>query len=232
MLLQTWLKCVIQASEPWISLDIDRGELWFSKILVSLSNAKFGIICLTPENKDQPWILFEAGAIAKGVSDNRVCTLLIDLKPTDVENPLAQFNHTLAYEKESMWELIKTINKELKDKSLPGQTLATVFETYWPQFTQQYKEIVKTESPKLNKRSSDDLMTEILSTIRGIDKQLRQVEQENQCIREGFKREKLNEYKRQIQLMDFEEEEERRMLEQLQEELTPLSDDCMEYPYN
>jgi hypothetical protein len=32
-LMSDWLKCVIQASQPWISTrDIDRGAIWFSGI--------------------------------------------------------------------------------------------------------------------------------------------------------------------------------------------------------
>lgn len=61
-LLSSWLCCVIQATRPWISSkDIDRGSLWFSEINDQLKDTSVGIICLTKENKDRPWILFEAG---------------------------------------------------------------------------------------------------------------------------------------------------------------------------
>src|ERR1043165_153842 len=88
--LRDWIKCVLQATRPWISTrDIDRGSLWFSEINDQLKDTSVGIICLTQENKNRPWILFEAGALAKGLSSNRVCTLLIDLKSADLEDPLA-----------------------------------------------------------------------------------------------------------------------------------------------
>ncbi|WP_417071157.1 hypothetical protein [Niveibacterium terrae] len=79
-LLSDWLCCVIQASRPWISTrDLDRGSLWFGEINDQLKDTTVGIICLTQENKTRPWILFEAGALAKGLSTSRVCTLLVDL---------------------------------------------------------------------------------------------------------------------------------------------------------
>lgn len=79
-LLSDWLSCVIQALQPWVSdRDLDRGSLWFGEINDQLKDTTVGIICLTQENKDRPWILFEAGALAKGLSTARVCTLLIDL---------------------------------------------------------------------------------------------------------------------------------------------------------
>ena len=94
-LLRDWIKCVLQATQPWISArDIDRGAIWFSEIGNQLQDCTVGIICITQENKNKPWILFEAGALAKGLTSSRVCTLLVDLTPADLQNPLAQFNHT------------------------------------------------------------------------------------------------------------------------------------------
>ena len=59
-LLDEWLRCVLQAIRPWISTkDIDRGSLWFSEIQDQLQDVTTGIICLTQENKEKPWILFE-----------------------------------------------------------------------------------------------------------------------------------------------------------------------------
>ena len=134
-LFKDWIQCVIQAAKPWISShDIERGALWYTEISKTLADSQFGILCLTPENKTEPWILFEAGALAKGIEENRVCTLLIDLRNTDIDNPLAQFNHTIACDKESMWELVQTINNALLENKLQEKVLKSVFETYWEQF--------------------------------------------------------------------------------------------------
>lgn len=101
-LLDEWLQCTIQTCQPWLSSrSIDRGALWFSEITAELADTTVGIICLTSENKESPWILFESGALAKGLNSSRVCTFLIDLEPADLGNPLAQFNHTV-YTKSSL----------------------------------------------------------------------------------------------------------------------------------
>jgi len=94
-LLSDWIKCVLQATRPWISTrDIDRGALWFSEISDQLKDTTVGIVCLTQENKNRPWILFEAGPLAKGLSSNRVCTFLVDLKTADLEDPpLSSITH-------------------------------------------------------------------------------------------------------------------------------------------
>lgn len=109
-LLHNWIQCVIQAVEPWVSShDIDRGAVWFSQISNELGTSTQGIICLTRDNKDKPWILFEAGALAKGLTSSRVYTLLIDLKPENIKDPLAQFNHTLPT-KDDLYKLVLSIN--------------------------------------------------------------------------------------------------------------------------
>lgn len=172
-LFKDWIQCVIQAAKPWISShDIELGALWYTEISKTLADSQFGILCLTPENKTEPWILFEAGALAKGIEENRVCTLLIDLRNTDIDNPLAQFNHTIACDKESMWELVQTINNALLENKLQEKVLKSVFETYWEQFLEKYKDISQRFKPEehVKKRSNEELLSEILTTVRAIDR--------------------------------------------------------------
>lgn len=184
-LLDEWIQCVIQAIDPWMSSkDIDRGSLWFSEITDQLQNTSIGIICLTQDNKNKPWILFEAGALAKGLNSSRVCTFLIDLEPTDVGNPLAQFNHTNAQE-QSMWALVLTLNKSLKERALKEKVLEEVFATYWPKFEAKFKEIISnTPSTAVEEqRSENDILIEILSATRTLDKRIRLIEDDRHSPR-------------------------------------------------
>lgn len=177
-LLDDWIQCVIQAVNPWMSSkDIDRGALWFTEITDQLANTSIGIVCLTKENRNKPWILFESGALAKGLTSNRVCTFLIDLTPTDLENPLAQFNHTFP-DRDSVWELVRTINLSLKENALKESVLLKVFETYWPQFENDYNLIISTtpETEIVTKRKDNDIMLDVLSTVRLLDKRIRNIE--------------------------------------------------------
>ena len=180
-ILNDWIKCTLQASQPWISSkDIDKGSLWFNEISDQLKDTKVGIVCLTKQNKDNPWILFESGALAKGLSANRVCTFLIDLIPADLSNPLAQFNHTLP-DKDGMKGLLTTINAELGEKTLEDRILDQVFETYWPQFQEKFMKALA--NAPINEelepsRSQDDILKEILYTTRTLDKRIRYLERD------------------------------------------------------
>jgi hypothetical protein len=201
-LLDQWLQCVLQAVNPWMSSkDIDRGSLWFSEITDQLKDTTIGIICLTKSNKDKPWILFEAGALAKGLSSSRVCTLLIDLVPTDIQDPLAQFNHTLPV-KDGIWQLTRTLNSALLDKGLKEKILEQVFETYWPQFIEQFDGIIaKTDglSAEPEKRPNEEILIELLSATRNIDKRIRYIENQNRHdIRSDIRGDNRNEFRNDI----------------------------------
>lgn len=177
-LLSDWLSCVIQALQPWVSdRDLDRGSLWFGEINDQLKDTTVGIICLTQENKDRPWILFEAGALAKGLSTARVCTLLIDLEPKDIQDPLAQFNHTFPT-RDSIFSLVRTLNGTLGSASLDTRILEQVFDTYWSQFEDKFKAIVATsESASPTKpRPEADVLGEILLNTRMLNSRLRALE--------------------------------------------------------
>ena len=177
-LLEWWLQCVVQSIEPWLSTkDIDSGALWFDEIGNQLANTTVGIICLTKENREKPWILFEAGALAKGLSSSRISPLLIDLDATDVSNPLSQFNHTKP-EKDSMFKLVVTINRNLIEGKLEDKILHKVFETYWPQFEDEFKKIVSlTPETKIEPRQNEkEKISEILEVVRMLDRRIRNLE--------------------------------------------------------
>jgi hypothetical protein len=177
--LSEWIKCALQAARPWISAqNIDRGALWFNEIQTQLQNTSVGIVCLTQDNKVKPWILFESGALAKGLSASRVCTFLVDLSPADIENPLAQFNHTLP-NSDSMWELLRTLNACLSaEQTLPENVLEKVFDTYWPQFERDFADALEKTpaAPPTPPRSDTDLLTEILEHTRSLSARVNEVE--------------------------------------------------------
>lgn len=178
-LLEVWIKCVIQAAQPWISSKgIERGALWFTEINDQLKDTAVGVVCLTQENKSAPWILFETGALAKGLSSSRVCTLLVDVEPADLQPPLAQFNHTFPT-KESMKSLVTTLNNGVEANRLDPIILDRIFETYWPQFEQGFAKIIQ-ENPVntvVEPREEKDMLSEILSTMRGMANRVRDLEE-------------------------------------------------------
>lgn len=171
-LLNEWIPNVIQSAEPWFSPDdIAKGDIWFTNINDALGATTVGIICLTKENLNAPWILFEAGALSKGLTKNRVCTFLVDLEPKDLKPPLSQFNATRTA-KENVAKLVTAINGMDKEKALPDDRIKKAFDQWWPSFEKGLMSIF-TDVP-LNEikitRTLDDITDEILETVRSIQK--------------------------------------------------------------
>lgn len=174
-LLKTWLKCVIQSVQPWMSSqDISRGELWYNAINTQIANISTGIICLTEENKEKPWILFESGALAKGISTNHIITFLVDLKSDDLLlSPLSAFNHTTP-DKDGVLKMVLTINN-LLTLPLEDPILGHVFEMFWPTFENQFQEIIaNTKNENLAKSKTpasenSDLLKSLLVTVRSLE---------------------------------------------------------------
>ena len=62
-----FVRRVVPGTEPWVSESgIDKGARFMSEIRENLRQSLAGIVCLTPENLTEPWILYEAGALDQG----------------------------------------------------------------------------------------------------------------------------------------------------------------------
>lgn len=166
--LSNWLEQVLQAAEPWISTGIEKGRRFSDEISDKLKESKVAIICLTNDNLDSKWIHFEAGAIAK-TDDAHVCTLLYEIKPSDVEQPLSQFQAT-KFEKNDILNLAKTINSKIGNsggKSLKEKNLESVFETFWPQLEDKLKKIpLASKTAPGSSRTDRELLEESLQILR------------------------------------------------------------------
>lgn len=165
LVLRDWLPKVINALKPWLSAsDIEKGTRWAAEVTEKLSLSTVGIICLTPENLHEDWILFEAGALSK-LKNAYVCTFLLGLASTEVEFPLAQFQSTGATKNEA-FELMRTLNNRLGGESLPDAHLAEAFEVWWPRLEDKLADISRRITATAGRRSDRDLIEEILKLVR------------------------------------------------------------------
>lgn len=164
--LKKWIPCIIQSIDVFFSPeDIEKGENWDTKISQVLSDCKYGIICLTPQNVSAPWINFEAGAIAKSL-DSRVSCLMVNIKPSDIRGPLSRYQAT-KLDKKDMFQLISEINKAT-DQALDPQRLTNAFNAMWTQLEQEISSVLKTYSVPQEESSENDPSEEMLQLLRKI----------------------------------------------------------------
>lgn len=162
------LPYILQYLDPWLSQsDIDAGDRWATEVAKELEVATFGVTCLTAENVASPWILFEAGALAKSMQDGRVVPLLLDLKVSDVTGPLAQFQAKKA-EKAGLLDVVQAINK-VAPNPVPDGRLKPLFEALWPDFEKAISDIPKTPTATARARPQGEILEELVDSVRSLD---------------------------------------------------------------
>jgi len=125
-----WLPLVLPFVTPWVSSeDIPKGARWPVELGRELDAARFGIICLVPENLSELWVIFEAGAMSRSIDAARVAPFLVEVDIQDVPGPLAQFQCT-AFGKEDVRKLLRSIN-QTSDTPIHPNDLDQAFERRW-----------------------------------------------------------------------------------------------------
>jgi hypothetical protein len=167
--LRDWLPYVVPQCDPWVSdVDIAAGKRWGHELANELIDTKYGIICITKDNQLKPWIMFEAGALAKTLQDTPVCPYLIDLKSTEwLPSPLTQFQAKQA-NKEDTFALVSGINTALKDGNVLESRLQVTFEKFWPDLESTLNNLPSDLTPVQPSRSVEDMTEEILLLVRQI----------------------------------------------------------------
>ncbi|HEX7903188.1 MAG TPA: TIR domain-containing protein [Chitinophagaceae bacterium] len=171
-ILKKWLPVLINSVKPYCSTeDIAKGSRWFTEILNELSDTEIGIICLTNENVNSPWLMFEAGALSVNVEKSKVCPICFNIDPINIKGPLANFQAT-KFSKEDFKRLILTINKELGKLSIDISIVEKAVEGLWVQIESEINNILKSYPVDLklesdrNERSEKDLLLELLERTR------------------------------------------------------------------
>lgn len=179
MVFRNWLPKVLQSVEPYVSSeDIDKGTRWSIDVATELESSAYGILCVTKSNQSAPWLNFEAGALSKSLKGSRVSPFLIDLKKSEIQGPLQQFQLT-SQDKDDIKKLIFSIRSVDVDCKLSERDLDDVFEMWWPQLIAALtdvlvadpKGVATTESGKPKIHESElahqgDILEEILQLSR------------------------------------------------------------------
>lgn len=163
-----WLPGVLQFVKPYFTPnDIEKGTRWSTDIASELETSNAGIICLTKDNLNKPWILFEAGALSKNFGKANVCTILFNLDSADFSGPLTSFQAT-KFEKSDFKKLLTTINNTGGESKLDAAVLNDVFEMWWPKLELKVNEILNNHVVNDDSavRSEREILEEVLELTR------------------------------------------------------------------
>ncbi|MEX0964514.1 MAG: TIR domain-containing protein [Pseudohongiellaceae bacterium] len=178
--LRDWLPSVIQSIEPYVSSeDIDKGARWSTDIASELADSSYGILCVTKENLHAPWLTFEAGALSKTMDKSFVSPFLFDIKRSEVNGPILQFQSTI-FEKEDVKKLLLSLNKADNGEQLTSERLEKALGVWYPDLESRLKKLmdIQPKSNEADENQQQDLMSnqileEILDLSRVNQKLLR-----------------------------------------------------------
>lgn len=166
--IKKWLPSVLQFVKPYFTPDdIEKGARWESNIAQELSSSNIGIICLTKDNINRPWILFEAGALSKNLEKSNVCTILFNVDSSEITGPLTCFQAT-KFDEADFKKLIKTINNTGGESKLEPAVLDEVFNMWWPRLKERIEQIIREykDEPHTEDRTEREILEEVLDLTR------------------------------------------------------------------
>jgi hypothetical protein len=203
LVFRDWLPSVIQEIVPYVSSeDIDKGARWSTDIAKELADSTFGILCVTRDNINAPWLTFEAGALSKTMDKSFVSPFLFDIKRSEVDGPILQFQSTI-FEKDDLKKLVKTLNKACEKDGLASDRLEKAFEVWYPTLASELNKLidiqpnpVEEESTELHSPHTQEILEEILELSRNNQKLIRNsdgtlggnLEEISQMLRSLFER--------------------------------------------
>ncbi len=120
---EAWAKLlpeIIKGVQPILSTEFQKGKEWSKQLRQDLGEARTGIVFLTPENVDAPWIHFEAGALAMAVGnrDRDVYTYVYGFDPGRLAGPLSAYHSTVATKEDTqrlVTDLCTALGRERPD---------------------------------------------------------------------------------------------------------------------
>lgn len=179
LVFREWLPSVIQSLEPYVSSeDIDKGARWSSDIAKELENSSFGILCVTKENLNAPWLSFEAGALSKTMDKSFVTPFLFDIKRSEVNGPILQFQSTV-FDKEDIKKLLQTLNRACGESGITEAMLEKAFEVWYPALEKELKnlhdvlDVIEDDKSAEAEEAHSAIIEEILELSRDNQKLLR-----------------------------------------------------------
>ncbi|MDB2438984.1 toll/interleukin-1 receptor domain-containing protein [Hellea sp.] len=152
-LFSDWIPCVLQQVDIFMSTNaIDAGDRWNDVISAALDDIDFGLLFVTDDNKEKPWLLFEAGALAKNVSRSKVIPILIDAKEIDLsKSPLFGFQYS-EMTKDGIFGVMRSIYNSLPEPIIDRDTLTKCLEKWWADLEKNFGDLKKPK-PVIKKKN-------------------------------------------------------------------------------
>jgi hypothetical protein len=143
--LKPFLEDVLGTATIFMSQAMEAGTRWSMEIPQRLESCNAGLVLVTPENRREPWLHFEAGALSKQIDESRVVPLLCggasvgDIQGTPLSLfQAANLNHD---------EFIAICVSFGHAFGTPEDTVRRRFDKSWPELEQEVSNVEVTQGP-------------------------------------------------------------------------------------
>jgi len=160
--------------------DIESGARWGDVISNNLQASDFGVIVVTREAQNRPWLVFEAGALAKSFQTSRVVPLLVDLGPSDLIGPLTQFQARKPAKEEMLTVVMEINNARPEGSRIEPDRVKVTFDKFWGDFELSLKNCIENAAAEAlvsppPRRPIEDVVDELLNETRNTSRNLEEV---------------------------------------------------------
>jgi hypothetical protein len=171
MALKWFIERVLQNATAWLSSgDLSPGRNWIAELDAVLKETETGVLCLTRENLNSPWILFEAGGLStKGKS--RVIPFLLDIELDALRPPLSQLQALKASDEADSMRLVDALNRDLSTP-LSDDALRETFYAWWPEFSKRLNDIPQSSLDPPKPPPAEEVLPMILDRLTSLERRL------------------------------------------------------------
>jgi TIR domain-containing protein len=166
------LPSMLQPISCWLSEGgLAKGKPWYDQLARERDSILFAILCVTPENKDSPWVVWEAGFLSAvpALGDRRVAPLAIGMSKGALSGgPLAIY-HGIDTTNEDLLRLLNDINGVVPaEKRISPQVLKRTFGFVWPDLERRIiaARDLPRKAPVVPKATADDQLSQVLALLR------------------------------------------------------------------
>src|SRR5258708_3198842 len=123
------------------SVDMPSGADWREILKNKLGDGDFAVFCVTKGNRENPWILYEAGHLNGTGKCGSICPYLFDLGVSDVPGVLQNLQARAANQHDTL-HLVLDINRGLEEKRRHKEDiLRRNFRFHWKPMERKLKSI-------------------------------------------------------------------------------------------
>ena len=114
--LKRWIENVNPNVASFVSFeDISLGTNWRETLYQALEDTNYGILCVTPDNRNAPWLVFETAQMELAMRQHNpqgkpyIVPLLFCVESIDLPSLFSQYQ-SAKFNRDTMWRLVKETN--------------------------------------------------------------------------------------------------------------------------